>query len=96
MNKYIAEGQISIFDKPKIELIKDWTKLHPLLTKSSIHEVFLERENYYIILIEETFYGIYREDARICWGGKKLKESVIIVAIIIIVAAAVTILRIEK
>ncbi|MDK0594668.1 hypothetical protein P5F14_09205 [Clostridium perfringens] len=32
--------QISFFDKPKIKLIEGWTRLHPLLTKNSVHEVF--------------------------------------------------------
>ncbi len=38
--------QISFFDKPKIKLLEDWARLHPLLTKNSVWEVFLERENY--------------------------------------------------
>ena len=48
--------QISFFDKPKIKLLEDWTRLHPLLTKNSVWEVFLERENYCIVLIDKTFY----------------------------------------
>ena len=62
----MIKGQISIFDKPKIKLLKDWTRLHPKLTKNSIHEVFLERENYCIILIDKTFYGVYKKDTRRC------------------------------
>ncbi|PWX24646.1 hypothetical protein CYK65_04555 [Clostridium perfringens] len=58
--------QISFFDKPKIKLLEDWTRLHPLLTKNSVHEVFLERENYCIILIDKTFYGVYKKDTERC------------------------------
>lgn len=58
--------QISFFDKPKIKLLEDWTRLHPLLTKNSVHEVFLERENYCIILIDKTFYGVYKRDTERC------------------------------
>ncbi|MGU8394900.1 hypothetical protein ACV3NB_01775 [Clostridium perfringens] len=36
----MINNQISFFDKPKIKLIEDWTRLHPLLTKNSVHEVF--------------------------------------------------------
>ena len=36
--------QISFFDKPKIKLLEDWTRLHPLLTKNSVWEVFMEKE----------------------------------------------------
>lgn len=62
----MIQGQISIFDKPKVVLLQDETKLHPLLTKNSVHEVFLEREKYCIILIEKTFYGVYKKDTRRC------------------------------
>ncbi|MGU9275839.1 hypothetical protein ACV30X_15280 [Clostridium perfringens] len=43
-------NQISFFDKPKIKLLEDWTRLHPLLTKNSVHEVFMEKEDklYYL------------------------------------------------
>lgn len=58
--------QISFFDKPKIKLLEDWTRLHPLLTKNSVHEVFLERENYCIVLIDKTFYGVYKKDTERC------------------------------
>ncbi len=58
--------QISFFDKPKIKLLEDWTRLHPLLTKNSVWEVFLERENYCIILIDKTFYGVYKRDTERC------------------------------
>lgn len=59
-------NQINFFDKPKIKLLEDWTRLHPLLTKNSVHEVFLERENYCIILIDKTFYGVYKKDTERC------------------------------
>ncbi|MGM8297248.1 hypothetical protein [Clostridium perfringens] len=62
----MVSNQISFFDKPKIKLIEDWTRLHPLLTKNSVHEVFLERENYCIILIDKTFYGVYKKDTERC------------------------------
>lgn len=58
--------QISFFDKPKIKLIEDWTRLNPLLTKNSVWEVFLERENYCIVLIDKTFYGVYKKDTERC------------------------------
>lgn len=58
--------QISFFDKPQVRLIKDWTRLNPLLIKNSIHEVFMERENYCIILIDKVFYGVYKNDTERC------------------------------
>lgn len=32
-------SQISFFDKPKIKLLEDWTRLYPLLTKNSVWKV---------------------------------------------------------
>nr|DAL50771.1 MAG TPA_asm: hypothetical protein [Caudoviricetes sp.] len=63
---YMTKNQIGFFDKPKIKLLEDWTRLHPLLTKNSVHEVFIERENYCIILIDKTFYGVYKKDIERC------------------------------
>lgn len=51
MAKYMIEGQISIFDKPKIKLIEDCTSIHPLLIKDSIQDVFIEQYIQYISLI---------------------------------------------
>ncbi|EOU1894118.1 hypothetical protein GZ978_000307 [Clostridium perfringens] len=62
----MTKNQIGFFDKPKIKLLEDWTRLHPLLTKNSVHEVFIERENYCIILIDKTFYGVYKKDIERC------------------------------
>lgn len=52
--------QISFFDKPKIKLLEDWTRLHPLLTKNSVWEVFMEKEDSYIVLIDKTLYGVFK------------------------------------
>ncbi|MDU6980767.1 MAG: hypothetical protein E6361_05365 [Clostridium perfringens] len=41
----MINNQISLFDKPQIRLVEDWTRLHPLLTKNSVHEVFMEKED---------------------------------------------------
>ncbi|WP_194190820.1 hypothetical protein [Clostridium chrysemydis] len=62
----MLEGQISIFDKPKVELKDDCSKLHPLLTKGSIHELYMEKENNYIIFIDNVFYGPLKKSARKC------------------------------
>ncbi|HHD2799742.1 hypothetical protein [Clostridium perfringens] len=53
-------NQISFFDKPKIKLLEDWTRRYPLVTKNSVHEVFIEKEDSYIVLIDKTFYGVYK------------------------------------
>ena len=58
--------QISFFDKPKIKLLEDWTRLHSLLTKNSVWEVFMEKEDSYIVLIGKTFYGVYKKDTERC------------------------------
>ena len=57
---------MSFFDKPKIKLLENWTRLNPLLTKNSVHEFFFERENYCVILIDKTFYGVYKKDLERC------------------------------
>lgn len=59
----MIEGQISIFDKNKVRLMEDLTSINPLLTKDSIQEVFMEKDKYYIIYLENVFYGIYKSDA---------------------------------
>ncbi|MCR1963666.1 hypothetical protein [Clostridium perfringens] len=41
----MIKNQIGFFDKAKIKLIEGWTRLHPLLTKNSVHEVFMEKED---------------------------------------------------
>ena len=58
----MINNQISFFDKPKIKLLENWTRLNPLLTKNSVHEVFMEKEDRYIILIDKNFYGVYKKD----------------------------------
>lgn len=58
--------QISLFDKPKIKLLEDWTRLHPLLTKNSVWDVFMEKEDSYIVLIDKTFYGVYKKETEMC------------------------------
>nr|DAL47110.1 MAG TPA_asm: hypothetical protein [Caudoviricetes sp.] len=58
----MIKNQIGFFDKPKIKLLEDWTRIHYLLTKNSVYEVFVERENYCIILINKTFYGVYKNN----------------------------------
>ncbi|HFE9685127.1 TPA: hypothetical protein ACGA33_000852 [Clostridium perfringens] len=62
----MINNQISFFDKQKIKLLKNWTILHALLTKNSVHEVFMEKEDSYIVLIDKTFYGVYKKDAKRC------------------------------
>lgn len=63
----MIETQINIFDKPKIKLLEDWTRLHSLLIKDSVHEVFMEKEDSYIIvLIDKTFYGVHKKDTEMC------------------------------
>lgn len=62
----MIKGQISIFDKPKVKLIEDCTSLQPLLKENSIHEVYLDKQEYYIIYLDEVFYGIYKYRARRC------------------------------
>ncbi|WP_415288335.1 hypothetical protein, partial [Clostridium perfringens] len=47
-----------------IKLLEDWTRLHPLLTKSSVHEVFMEKEESYIVLIDKKFYGAFKRKWR--------------------------------
>ncbi|EPB9413018.1 hypothetical protein ACRTAI_001294 [Clostridium perfringens] len=37
-------------------------KTPPLLTKNSVHEVFMEKEDRYIVLIDKNFYGVYKKD----------------------------------
>ena len=59
----MIEGQISIFDKPKIKLIEDCTSIYPLLTKDSIQDVFMEKDKHYIIYLDDVFYGIYKSAA---------------------------------
>ena len=56
----MINNQISFFDKPKIKLLEDWTRIHPLLTKNSVWGVF--REKSYVVLIDKTFYGVYKKD----------------------------------
>lgn len=46
-------SQISIFSKDRTELIEDCSKFYTTLIKGSIHELYLEKENDYIILIVE-------------------------------------------
>lgn len=62
----LINNQISFFDKHKIKLLEDWTRFHPLLTKNSVHEVFIEKEDSYIVLIDKTFYGVYKKDTKRC------------------------------
>ncbi|HII4414713.1 hypothetical protein [Clostridium perfringens] len=62
----MINNQISFFDKPKIKLLEDWTRPHTLLTKNSVHEVFMEKEYSYIVLIDKTFYGVYKKDTDSC------------------------------
>ena len=62
----MIKGQISIFDKPKVKLIEDCTSVHPLLTKDSIQDVFMEQDNHYIILLDEVYYGIFKNRAKEC------------------------------
>ncbi|MBI5991332.1 hypothetical protein QTJ04_07875 [Clostridium perfringens] len=62
----MINNQISLFDKPQIRLVEDWTRLHPLLTKNSVHEVFMEKEDRYIVLIDKKFYGVYKKDTERC------------------------------
>ena len=61
----VINNQIGFFDKPKIQLLEDWTRLHPLLTKNSVWDVFMEKEDSYIVLIDKTFYGIYKKGTEI-------------------------------
>lgn len=62
----MLKGQISIFDKPKIKLIEDCTSVHPLLTKDSIQDVFMEKDKHYIILLDDVYYGIFKNRAKEC------------------------------
>lgn len=62
----MIEGQISIFDKPKVKLIEDCTSVHPLLIKDSIQDVFMEQDNHYIILLDDVYYGIFKNRAMEC------------------------------
>lgn len=62
----MIEQQLNIFDKPKVKLIKDCTNMNPLLKKNSMHEVFMEQTEHYIILIDNVFYGIFKTDTRTC------------------------------
>lgn len=62
----MIKNQIGFFDKAKIKLIEGWTRLHPLLTKNNVHEVFMEKEDSYIVLIDKTFYGVYKKDTERC------------------------------
>ncbi|MGM8238689.1 hypothetical protein ACSXDI_13880 [Clostridium perfringens] len=62
----MINNQISLFDKSQIRLVEDWTRLHPLLTKNSVHEVFMEKEDRYIVLIDKKFYGVYKKDTERC------------------------------
>ncbi|MDK0738841.1 hypothetical protein P5E70_09475 [Clostridium perfringens] len=58
--------QISFFGKARVDLLENWTIIHPLLTKNSVHEVFIEKEDSYIVLIDKTFYGVYKKDTKRC------------------------------
>ncbi|EGT5618321.1 hypothetical protein C4D34_13670 [Clostridium perfringens] len=58
----MIKNQIGFFDKPKIKLLEEWTRSHHLLTKNSVHEVFMEKEDRYIVLIDKNFYGVYKKD----------------------------------
>ncbi|HBI6903866.1 hypothetical protein [Clostridium perfringens] len=62
----MINNQMSFFDKPKVKLTENWTRLHPLLTKNSVHEVFMEKEDSYIVLIDKTFYSVYKKDMDRC------------------------------
>ncbi|WP_283705695.1 hypothetical protein [Clostridium perfringens] len=62
----MINNQIGFFDKPKIKLLEDWIRLHSLLTKNSVHEVFMEKEDRYIVLIDKKFYGVYKKDTERC------------------------------
>lgn len=62
----MINNQISFFDKAKIKLMEGWRRLNPLLTKNSVHEVFMEKEDSYIVLIDKMFYGVYKKDTERC------------------------------
>ncbi|MGU8470240.1 hypothetical protein ACV3P7_03170 [Clostridium perfringens] len=62
----MKNNQISFFDKPQIILLEDWTRLHPLLTENSVHDVFMDKEDSYIVLIDKAFYGVYKKDTERC------------------------------
>ncbi|MEG2458091.1 MAG: hypothetical protein RSB41_04300 [Bacilli bacterium] len=62
----MTEQQLNIFDKPKVKLINNFTNMNLRLTKNSIHEVFMEQKEHYIILLDNVFYGIYKTDTRTC------------------------------
>ena len=62
----MIKGQISIFDKPLIKLTEDCTSLNPLLSKNSIHDVYLEKSEHYIIYLDKVFYGVFKYNAREC------------------------------
>lgn len=49
----------------KVKLIKDCTNVHSKLIENSVHEIFMEKEKYYILRVEEMFCGIYKENVEL-------------------------------
>lgn len=62
----MINNQISFFDKSKIKLLEDWTRLHNKLTINSVWDVFIEKDESYIVLIDKTLYRVYKKYTKIC------------------------------
>ena len=59
--------QLSIFDilKPQIRIKNDKSWIYEKLVKGAVFEIFMETENHYHVLVDETYYGIYKKDCEV-------------------------------